>query len=72
MESDKFLDVPMDVHFGALFFFVHLSMDLLNSTLNSMTQMEFPASLKQILEKSGTLMQQSYLSPMETLRKSMK
>jgi hypothetical protein len=72
MEWDKFLDVPMDVHFGALFFFVHLSMDLLNSTLNSMTQMEYPASLKQILEKSGTLMQQSYLSPMETLRKSMK
>jgi hypothetical protein len=72
MEHEKFLDVPMDVHFGALFFFVHLSMDLLNSTLNSMTQMEFPANLKQILERSGTLMQQSYLSPMETLLKSMK
>jgi len=72
MEWEKFLDVPMDVHFGTLFFFVRLSMDLLNFTLNSMTQMEFPANLKQILEKSGTLMQQSYLSPMEKLRKSMK
>ena len=72
MEWEKFLDVPMDVHFGALFFFVHLSMDLLNSTLNSMSQMELPANLKQILEKSGTLIPQSYLSPMETLRKSMK
>ena len=71
-DDSKWLSVGMDIHFGCLFFFVHLSMDLLNSTLNSMTQMEFPANLKQILEKSGTLMQQSYLSPMETLLKSMK
>jgi hypothetical protein len=69
MEHEKFLDVSMDVHFGALFFFVHLSMDLLNFTLSSMTQTEYPANLKQILERSGTLMEQSYLSPMETLRK---
>ena len=69
MEHEKFLGVTMDVHFGALFFFVHLSMDLLNFTLNSMTQTEYPANLKQILEKSGTLIQQSYLSPMETLPK---
>lgn len=72
MEHEKFLGVTMDVHFGALFFFVHLSMDLLNFTLNSMTQTEYPANLKQILEKSGTLIQQSYLSPMETLPKLMK
>jgi len=72
IESDKFLDVSMDVHFGALFFFVHLSMDLLNSTLNSMTQTEYPANMKLILERSGALIQQSFLSPMETLQKSMK
>jgi len=72
MEHEKFLDVSMDVHFGALFFFVHLSMDLLNSTLNSMTQTEYPANMKLILERSGALIQQSFLSPMETLPKLMK
>ena len=69
MEHEKFLGVSMDVHFGALFFFVHLSMDLLNFTLNSMTQTDYPANMKLILERSGALIQQSYLSPMETLPK---
>lgn len=34
--SNKFLDVPMDVHFGAMFFFLHTSTDLLNATQNSL------------------------------------
>jgi hypothetical protein len=54
MDGDLFLDVSMDVHFGAWFFFVHLSMDLLNSTLNYMThKAELPDNIKSILEKSG-------------------
>lgn len=52
-------DVGMDIHFGALFFFVHLSIDLLNSTLNSLTTMEAPPDIKSILARSGHLIQQS-------------
>ena len=49
-------DVNMDVHFGALFFFINLSKDLLNSTLKSLTEMEeMPDNIKSILEKSGAL-----------------
>jgi hypothetical protein len=57
---DKWLKVSMDKHFGCMFFFVNLSMDLLNSTLNSTIQtMEVPQSYKQILERSGKIIQQS-------------
>jgi hypothetical protein len=57
---DKWLKVSMDKHFGCMFFFVNLSMDLLNSTLNSTIQtMEVPQNYKQILERSGKIIQQS-------------
>lgn len=57
---DKWLDVSMDKHFGCMFFFVNLSMDLLNSTLNSTIQTtEVPQSYKQILQRSGKIIQQS-------------
>lgn len=52
-------EIGMDVHFGALFFFVRLSIDLLNSTLNSLTVMEAPHNIKSILARSGQLIQQS-------------
>jgi len=52
-------EVGMDVHFGALFFFVRLSIDLLNSTLSSLTEMEAPHNIKSILARSGQLIQQS-------------
>lgn len=56
-EADKFLDVTMDVHFGALSFFFHLQKDLLNATLKSLmgelTEVHLPPKLKQILEESG-------------------
>jgi hypothetical protein len=68
--SELFLEVPMDVHFGALFFFVHLSMDLLNATLNSLTEKDIPASMRQILVKNGHLIQHLLVSPMEILQKS--
>ena len=32
--KELFMDVNMDVHFGAMFFFLHTSMDLLNATQN--------------------------------------
>lgn len=69
IESDKFLDITMDIHFGALFFFVHLSTDLLNSTLNSTMVMEKFPILQSILVKSGKLIQPSLNSPMEILRR---
>ncbi len=60
INGDKFLDVTMDIHFGTLFFFVHLSTDLLKSILNSTKEEEFPHNIKSILERSGELIQQSW------------
>ncbi len=61
-DSELFLDLGMDIHFGAYFFFVHLLTDLASSTLNySMKELEdIPPSIKRILERSGNLMQQSW------------
>lgn len=60
--SHKFLNVGMDVHFGALFFLLNLSMDLFNATLKSMKGAELPLNIKQILAKSGQHTQQSWNS----------
>lgn len=58
IDGDKFMEVPMDVHFGALFFFVTLLKDLQNDTLKSLTDMtEIPPSIKLTLERSGVLTQ---------------
>ena len=58
-ESDyeKFLEVGMDVHFGTLFFLLNLQIDLLNFTLNFLKVEELPHNTKQILARSGELMQ---------------
>lgn len=54
LNGDKFLSVPMNVHFGALFFFVRLLTDLPNVILKSMTDSEtVPHNIKSILEESG-------------------
>lgn len=58
MNDQKWLDVSMDVHFGCLFFFVHLSTDLFNSILKSTMKEEVPHNIKQILERSGNLIPQ--------------
>ncbi len=57
--SSKFENIGMDIHFGCLFFFINLSRDLLKSTLNYTKEMDIPQSIKQTLQKSGELMQQS-------------
>jgi hypothetical protein len=67
-DDDKWLDVGMHVHFGALFFFVHLSNDLLSSILKSTMEMELPHNIKQILVRSGKAMQPFMNSPMEILQ----
>ena len=56
INGDLFKDVPMDVHFGAVFFFNNLLKDLLSSTLSSlMAETELPHNIKSILEKNGSL-----------------
>ena len=58
IEDKIWLDVTMDVHFGTLFFFLYLQMDLMKDTLNSLTEMEVPANIKSILVESGEAIQQ--------------
>lgn len=63
---EKWLDVSMDVHFGALFFLLNLQSELVNSTLNSLMEQELPHNIKPILARSGRLIQQSMNLPMGT------
>lgn len=52
--SEHWNDVNMDVHFGALFFFINLSKVLSRNILKSLSQKEGIApNIKSILEKSG-------------------
>jgi hypothetical protein len=55
IDSDKFLKVGMDAHWGAIFFFKGLLADLQNSILKSskMESAEIPHSIKSILQKNG-------------------
>ena len=69
IDESRWLGVNMEVHWGALFFFVHLQMDLLKGILNSLKDEALPASMKSILARSGELIQQSSLSLMGNLKK---
>jgi hypothetical protein len=69
INPDKWLSVGMHIHFGALFFFVNLLMDLLKGILKSTMEMELPHNIKSILERSGQLIPHSLNSPAEILRK---
>jgi len=55
MDKQLFMDVSMDVHFGTLFFFVHLSTDLLSAILKSLKVEEIPPNIRLILERSGEI-----------------
>jgi hypothetical protein len=72
VDDELFLDVGMDVHFGAWFFFINLQMDLLNYTLNFTNLTGLPPNIKSILVKSGKAIRQSLTSQMETYKKLMK
>lgn len=67
IDETKWLDVDMEFHWGALFFFVLLQMDLLKDIMKSLKGMALPPNIKSILEKSGELMQQSLSWPMVSL-----
>jgi len=69
IDETKWLDVNMEVHWGSLFFFVHLQMDLLKGILSSLKETELPPNIKPILARSGELMQQSLSWPMANLKK---
>jgi hypothetical protein len=61
VDENKFLDVPMDVHYGALFFFVRLLTALPSVILKSMMDSEkLPHNIKSILERSGKITAQLY------------
>jgi hypothetical protein len=60
IDSDKFLDVSMDKHFGTLFFFVNLSTDLVKSILNSTKEEVTQPNIRSILERSGEIILQSW------------
>lgn len=61
VDESKFLDVPMDVHYGALFFFVRLLTALPSVILKSMMDSEkLPHNIKSILERSGKITAQLY------------
>jgi len=56
IDKEKFLSVGMDVHFGALFFFKNLWMDLLSDIQKSLMQSpEIPLNIRSILERNGNL-----------------
>lgn len=66
IDDGKFLDVTMDVHFGALFFFVRLLTVLPSATLNCLKEMpEVAPHIKSILATSGETMQPLSNSPEE-------
>ena len=65
IDETKWLDVPMDIHWGAMFFFLHLQLDLLNAIPKSLKEvMELHPTIKSVLAASGKLMRQSLNLPM--------
>jgi hypothetical protein len=58
IDEKMWLDVTMDIHFGCLFFFLNLQMDLMKDTLKSLTETEFHPNINTILEESGEAIQQ--------------
>ena len=59
IDGTKWEGVSMDIHFGTLFFFINLSMDLAKGILKYSKIEDLPPNLKSILERSGKVMQQS-------------
>lgn len=66
--EDKWLEVGMDIHLGAYFFFINLLTDLVKSTLNSMKEEETDPLTKSILERSGKDINQLFNLQKMTLR----
>lgn len=70
IDEHEWLEVPMHIHWGVLFFFLHLQLDLLSVIPKYLKELtELPHSIKSILVKSGELMQQSLNLPMANLKR---
>lgn len=57
INEEKFMDLGMDIHFGALHFFFCLSEDLVKDILKSLKVEKLPPNIKSILEKNGEAME---------------
>jgi len=62
IDKEKFLDVTMDVHFGAMFFFLNTLTDLLNSTQSSLKK-----ELEENLRKSNTTLAKNGLDILQSI-----
>lgn len=62
LDKEKFLDVTMDVHFGAMFFFLNTLTDLLNSTQSSLKK-----ELEENLHKSNTTLAKNGLDILQSI-----
>lgn len=51
--ADDYLDMPLDVAFGAYVFFWNLNKELVNATLNYLEMEEADSELKRILQENG-------------------
>ena len=59
-EPELFDTIGMDVHFGAMFFFLRTLTDLVNDILKSLKEAELPPNIKSTLEKNGEVIRQLY------------
>lgn len=59
-KPELFDNIGMDVHFGAMFFFLNTLTDLVNDTLNSLKEVELPHNIKSTLVKNGEVIKQLY------------
>lgn len=57
-DEKLFLEVSMDVQFGAMFFFLNLLTDLLNAIPSYLKAEELPPNIKQIFLRSGEVTKQ--------------
>lgn len=66
-DPNIFNEVGMDIHFGAIFFFINISKQLLENTLNCLIpkMLKLQPNLNTILEKNGVDIPQSLLSLMK-------
>lgn len=72
LKDKLFLQTDMETNWGALFFFLHLQVDLLSATLKSLKVTELPPSMQSIFRRSGEHIPQLLNSQMESLGKLMK
>jgi len=68
IDDSKWLDIPMDIHFGTMFFFLATSMDLYKDILRFSKVEDMDHNTRQTLVESGNLILQSMNSRMGTYR----